>query len=72
MSNVKYRIKGKIYYFIERLPNKDEDFINEMWKMENTKKEQFILVMTNKYKVYTLYDSNSKKIVSVKHITEVA
>ena len=72
MANIKYRIKGKIYYFIERLPNKDEDFINEMWKMENSTKEQFTLVMTNKYKVYTLYDSNSKKIVSVKHITEVA
>ena len=72
MSRVsKFRIKGKIYYFIERLPNKDESFINEMWAIENSKKEKFTLVMTNKYKVFTLYDSNDKKVMSVKHITEI-
>ena len=67
----KYRIKGKIFYFIERLPNRDETFINEIWKMENTKKEQFTLIITNKYKCFTLYDTDEKKILTVKHITEI-
>lgn len=67
----KFRIKGKTYYFIERLPNKDETFINEMWLMSNSKKENFTLVITNKYKRFTLYDSNSKKITTVTHITEL-
>lgn len=67
----KFRIKGKTYYFIERLPNKDESFINEMWKMINPKKEEFTLVITNKYKRFTLYDESSKKIATVSHITEI-
>lgn len=69
--NKKFRIKGKIYYIIEKLLNKDEDFINDMWKVKNTKGEEFTLIATNKYKVYTLYDDKNKKLFSVKHITEV-
>lgn len=69
--NKKFRIKGKIYYIIEKLLNKDEDFINDMWKVKNTKDEEFTLIATNKYKVYTLYDDKNKKLFSVKHITEM-
>ena len=44
----KYRIRGKIYYFIKELPNKDTDFVKFMYEVQDTKKNIYTLIRTLK------------------------
>jgi hypothetical protein len=65
----KYRIRGKIYYFIKELPNKDTDFIKFMYEVQDTKKNIYTLIKT--LKRYALYKGD-KKILDTYSISEVA
>lgn len=49
----KFRIQGKVYTVVEELPNVDPSMIAFMYKIINSKKEEFTLIKA--YKKYTLY-----------------
>ena len=64
----KFRIKGKIYTFIEDIPVND-DVIKYKKLVRNSKKELFILVHSTLG--YFLYDQNEKRILKTNSIQEL-
>lgn len=68
MTIKKFRIQGKIYTLIEELPNNDPAIVKYIYKVKNSKKEEFTLIKSVKY--YTLYkgDKVFTKTYSIKEI----
>ena len=68
---MKYKIKGKIYKFIEECEVTDHEFVVFKKIVESSKGERFYLLhakYTNDYHLYTLKD---KKVLSVSQLSTI-
>ena len=64
-AKIRYRIKGKIYYKISEETLKDDDYslADGIWRVQNTKGEEFRLLIARGGKRYTLYTADGSKFV---------
>lgn len=68
---MKYKIKGKIYKFVEECEVIDHEFVVFKKIIENSKGERFYLLhakYTNDYHLYTL---NNKRVLSVSQLSMI-
>jgi hypothetical protein len=67
----KYKIKGKVYNFLENCEVVDEDVITFKKIIEDSKHEKFQLIHSKYSNDYHLYDMKNKRLSSFDNLKEM-